>query len=220
MKLRIYFCVYFLVFLSAFAQGLARASEYSSKAQVIVATKPKTSAEKAILNTVEKTYKFSGRDYVCIWGAKKLKGDFVKKFSPYFSEQIIENYFREHKACDLVASARYGFLPLDNPDNWSDKQYELVRIETVEVLADTALVEVRFWTNVEKNKKLVDQPHGGTIVYLSRISEKWKIANFEGTDWLGADGFHSLIEDYPSVATPDWKNMDYRKSLIHPEPFK
>lgn len=200
--------------------NVSAAADYPSKARSITVAKAKTPDEKAVLYTVEKVYKFSAREYICVWGAKKLPGDFVKKFSPYFSNEIVENFFRDHKACGVVGAARYGFLPLDDPDNWSDRQYDLVRIGSPEILNDKATVEVRFWTSLDQKINPLDQSHGGTIVYLTRIDKKWKVSNFEGYHWLGANGFDSLIENYPSVANPKWGDMDYRKSLKNPQPFE
>lgn len=196
------------------------AADYPSKAQSIILANGKTPDEKAVLNTVGKVYKFSSREYICVCGAKKLAGNFVNKFSPYFSDEIVEKFFRDHEACEVVGAARYGFVPLDDPNKWSDKQYNLVRIEAPDVFNDKATVEVRFWTSLDKKHNPIDQTHGGTIVYLTRIDNKWKVSNIESTDWLGADGFHSLIDNYPSVANPKWGDMDYRKSLKNPQPFE
>lgn len=219
MKLNFYFIFSCAVFIGL-AANLAAAVDHPSMARKITVAKAKTPDEMAILQTVEKLYKFSSREYICVWGAKKLAGNFVKKFSPYFSDEIIAKFFRGHEACDVVGAARYGFLPLDDPDNWSDRQYDLVRIESPEIFNDKATVEVRFWTYLDKKTNPIDQTHGGTIAYLTRIDNKWKVSNLEGYHWLGANGFYSLIDNYPSVSNPKWGDMDYRKSLKNPQPFE
>lgn len=215
------FCRVFisLLVLLTLTSDLVFASDKSSKARLVNITTPNTSDEKAVLNIVRKIYSFSSRDYICIWEARKIPGDFVQKFKPYFSDDIVRNFFEGYKACEVVGSARYGFLPLDDPDTWNDKQYGLVQIAKPEVVKDKATVEVRFWTSVDKKKNPLDQDHGGTIVYLTRINSQWKVTNLEGTWILGGAGFQSLIDGYPSSANPEWRNMDYRKALKSPQPY-
>lgn len=216
----------YFVFLICFgiASGLAEAGENSSKARIVTVGKATTSDEKVVLDTVQKIYKFSSRDFVCVWDGKNVKGDFVKKFSPYFSDQIINKFFRDNKACEVVGGARYGFevlddtdMPLNHPDYWSDKKYKLVRIETPEITNDKATVGVRFWTYLEPGKDPIDQDHGGTIVYLIRIGGVWKVSNL---DSYYLSGFRSLIDSYPSVANPEWDGTYNRKSLKGPQHFK
>ena len=208
-----------LLVLISFAAHSAFSADHSSQARIVNTTSPSTPDEKAVLNTVQKVYKFSGRDFICVWEAKKIKGDFVAKFEPYFSDEIIENFFKDNRACEVVGSARYGFVPLDDFTMWTDKQYKLVRVEFPEVVKDKATVEVRFWTAVDKNKNPLDQDHGGTIVSLIRTDKQWKISNMESTWILGGEGFRSLVDGHPSVTSAEWKNMDYKNSLKHPRPF-
>jgi hypothetical protein len=217
MSFRTLFTSFLILFL--LAEYPAFSSDRSSKARIVNTVSPSTSDEKAVLNTVQKIYKFSGRDFICVWEAKRTKGDFVAKFRPYFSDEIVEAFFKDNKACEVVGAARYGFVPLDDPSTWTDQQYKLVRIESAEVVGDKATVEVRFWSVLEKGKNPLDQDHGGTIISLIRTEKQWKVSNLESTWMLGGEGFHSLIDGHPSAVDGDWKNMDYKNSLKRPRPF-
>lgn len=203
----------FLLELPAFAV------DDSSQARIVKSTVPSTLDEKAALTTVEKIYKFSSRDFICVWDAKKVKGDFAAKFRRYFSDEIIEAFFKENKACEVVGAARYGFVPLDDPAMWTDHQYKLVRIEAPEVVGDKATVEVRFWTALDKERNPLNQDHGGTILSLRKTGNQWKVSNLESTWILGGEGFHSLLDGFPSAAHEEWKDMDYKDSLKRPRPF-
>lgn len=205
--------------LISFLDSPAFADDGLSKARIVAIATPVTLDVKAILSTVEKVYRFSGRDYICVWEAKKIKRDLVSKFRRYFSEEIIEKFFTNNKACEVVGAARYGFVPLDDPTMWNDQQYKLVRIESAEVDGDKATVEVRFWTALVKKKDPLDQDRGGTILSLIKVNKQWKVANIESTWTLGGEGFHSLLDEYPRAAHGEWKDMDYKSSLKRPHPF-
>lgn len=197
----------------------AFAVDRSSQARIVKSTTPSTSDEKAVLIAVEEIYKFSSRDFICVWGAKKVKGDFIAKFRRYFSDEIIEAFFKGNRACEVVGAARYGFVPLDDPAMWSDRQYKLVRIEAPEVMGDKATVEVRFWTALDKERNPINQDHGGTILSLRKIDHQWKVSNLESTWILGGEGFHSLLDGFPSATHEEWKDMDYKDSLRRPRSF-
>lgn len=217
MSLRTFFVSIFV--LTVLLDSPAFAGDESSKARIVMSASPGTSDVKAILSTVEKVYKFSSRDYICVWETKKIKRDLVSKFRPYFSDEIIDEFFKGNKACEVVGAARYGFVPLDDPMMWNDQQYKLVRIESAEVDGDKATVEVRFWTTLVKERDMHDQDHGGTILSLIKTNKQWKVANIESTWTLGGEGFQSLLDEFPRAAHANWKDMDYKESLKRPRPF-
>lgn len=68
MNMRSFYFV-FLICLGI-VSGLAEAGENSSRARIITVGKATTPDEKAVLDTVQKVYKFSSRDFVCVWGVK------------------------------------------------------------------------------------------------------------------------------------------------------
>lgn len=179
--------------------------------------KAESADEKAVIDLVRTVYRIPTRQYICYWEAEPLKGDFIKKFSPYFTHQIVDRFFKNHKDCNLVAEARYGGLPSDDPRKWDDHQIVLLRLHKPQINGSKAVMEVRFWSeHPPRGTDPLDHWHGGAIISLVVEGGRWRIANIESVDYLGALQFSSLIRDYPDRYDPPWRDADYRKSLIHP----
>lgn len=175
--------------------------------------------ENPITSVVAEAYKRTTKDYACFWEGERIKGDFVKKFSPILSRSIVKRFFENHEDCLNVAVARYGFEPADDPKQWGDK-YALIKIYKQKTTKDFSIVEVRFWSTLNKKEPPLTQDHGGAIVTLIEEQGTWKISNIESVSSLRAEGFRALMEDQPIFSDPEWRNKDYSKSLINPEPYK
>lgn len=172
-----------------------------------------------ITSVVVEAYKKTTKDYVCFWEGERVKGDFVKTFSSIFSRPIVKRFFDNHEDCLNVAVARYGFEPADDPKQWGDK-YALIRIYKQKVRKGFSIVEVRFWSALNKKVPPLMQDHGGAIVILIKEQGAWKISNIESVSFLRAGGFKALMEDQPIFSDPEWRNKDYSKSLINSELYK
>lgn len=122
---------------------------------------------------------------------------------------LIDEFVQPGK-CDQLASSRFGFPPLDTKEAISESYtYHLSPLLHAQ---GQAFIEVRF-----RGKHFApENAGGGAIVYLQEQNQRWKIANIESVEELGSNGFQSLLSDYPSVACPEWADMDYSKSLAAP----
>lgn len=120
------------------------------------------------------------------------------------------NEFVQLGKCDQLASSRFGFPPLDTREAISESYaYHLSPLLYTE---GQAFIEVRF----RGKHSAPENTGGGAIVYLEEQKQRWIIANIESVEELGSNGFQSLLSDYPSVACPEWADMDYSKSLAAP----
>ncbi len=165
-----------------------------------------------ILRVVRLAYQTPAQKYLCSGGAQEIRATVRKRFSDVFSEEVLNEYISEIARCEILASARFGFDPLDTPE--AIRQPYAIKFGEPYILQGATLVDVRF------NPITQGQPgdEGGAIVYLKKINGSWKIANIESAGYLGANGFRSLIRGYPTVSSDVWSDMDYTKSLTRPEP--
>ncbi len=128
-----------------------------------------------------------------------------------FSNEVLNEFFSTAGLCYALAGARFGSI-LDTPE--AINQTYSVKFAEPYTLQGATLVEVRF-RPIFKGKPREDE--GGAIVYLKWKNGGWRIANIESVDYLGANGFASLIQGYPTVSSDVWSDMDYSKSLTRPQ---
>ena len=206
-----------ILFLIALLFSAGSEAKGSSQERLFVVVPAISADEQAAQTVVVKAFKIPSRDYMCFRHGKRVKGDFRRRFAPYFSDSILESFFSGDERCALVGAARYGFMPLDDPSAWTDGRFKRVAISRPDIDGDRAIVEVRFWQEWNQDTDPTAQSHGGTVVYLVRERGNWRIDNLEGVELLGSNGFLSLVDDYPSVSEARWKDADYRRSLTKPQ---
>jgi hypothetical protein len=163
-----------------------------------------------IMKTVRKAYETPTQRYLCPNGSPAIRSEVKSRFVYVFSEAILDGFFSKEASCEVLASSRFGFNPLDTPE--AIKQIYSLNFAEPYTLQGATLVEVRF-KPIIKGKP---GGEGGAIVYLNKLSGGWKIANIESAAYLGANGFQSLISDYPTLSSDVWADMDYTKSLTRP----
>lgn len=182
------------------------------KANLAVASVPVVGNDRMeILKVVRVAYETPAQKYLCSGGTPAIRTTVRKRFSDVFSEEILDEYISEIARCEILANARFGFDPLDTPE--AIRQNYAIKFGDPYTLQGATLVEVRF-SPITQGKP---GDEGGAIVYLKKINGRWKIANIESVTYLGANGFQSLILDYPTVSSDVWSDMDYSKSLTRPE---
>ncbi len=163
-----------------------------------------------IMKTVRKAYETPAQRYLCPNGSPAVRSEVKNRFANVFSEAVLDGFFSKAANCEVLASARFGFDPLDTPE--SIRQTYSLKFAEPYILQGATLAEVRFSPMI-KGKPGCE---GGAIVYLKRLNGAWKIANIESVVCLGANGFQSLISDYPTLSSDIWADMDYTKSLTRP----
>lgn len=204
------------ILLSSSLQGCSaqpHASKPAQEATGSTTSQASLSAEKAeILKVVRKIYETPTRKYLCPNTTPSIKNEVHNRFADVFSAEVLEQFILMKTRCEVLASARYGFNPLDTPEA-INQAYSLIYSEPFKVHTAT-IVEVRFRPIIN------DKPgaEGGAIVYLRKNKAGWRISNIESVDMLGANGFQSLIPDYPTVSNDTWADMDYSRSLVAPTP--
>lgn len=167
----------------------------------------------ALLRPVKKAFELPAESYLCPNGKLPAKETLQQRFADVFSEQILEDYFSKRR-CEVVASSRFGFTPLDTPQ--AIKQAYVLAFSEPYPAQKDMIVEVRFHP-VWGTKQGAE---GGAIVYLKKLKAGWRISNIESVEQLGANGFQSLVQGYPSASSDSWADMDYTKSLSFPAPKK
>ncbi len=165
-----------------------------------------------ILKVVHVAYGAPTQKFLCSPGTSAIRATVKKRFSNIFSEEILNEFFSEVAQCGILASARFGFYPLDTPE--AIRQTYSLKFAEPYTLHGATLVEVRF-RPIYKGKP--GEGEGGAIVYLKKQAGGWRIANIESVAYLGANGFQSLILDYPTLSSDAWSDVDYTKSLTRPE---
>lgn len=163
-----------------------------------------------ILKIVRRAYETPAQRYLCSSGSPAIRNEVRSRFANVFSEEILDGFVSKEASCEILASARFGFNPLDTPEAIR-QTYSLTFAEPYTMQGAT-IAEVRF-RPVIKGKP---GGEGGAIVYLKKLKGDWKITNIESVDFLGANGFHSLIQGYPTLSSDVWSDMDYSKSLTRP----
>lgn len=189
-----------------FAQAESAALTNTSAAAPIISDLDRAE----ILKTVRSAYDTPSQRYLCPNGGAVSRSEVKGRFANVFSEAILEGFFSKKASCEVLASSRFGFDPLDTPEAIS-RLYSLKFAEPY-TLQGATLVEVRF-RPIIKGKP---GGEGGAIVYLTKLGGGWRISNIESVAYLGANGFQSLISDYPTVSSDDWADMDYSRSLARP----
>lgn len=184
----------------------------AAKPALAAASAPVSSADRVeILRTVRMAYETPTQKYLCSSETPAVRNKVKSRFTQVFSDEILNEFFSTAALCDVLASARFGSI-LDTPEAIS-QTYSL-KFADPYTLQGATLVEVRF-RPIFKGK--LGEGEGGAIVYLKKQAGGWKIANIESVDYLGANGFRSLIQGYPTVSSDVWSDMDYSKSLTRPE---
>jgi hypothetical protein len=190
-----------------FAQSEKNESVSSNPAALVVIASDADRAE--ILRTVRLAYETPTQKYLCSSENSAVREKVRSRFTEVFTKDILNEYFSSMALCDVLASARFGSI-LDTPE--AVKQTYEVKFAEPYTLQGATVVEVRFRPLFKG--KLGDE--GGAIVYLKKLAGGWRITNIESVDYLGANGFRSLIHGYPTVSSDVWADMDYTKSLTRP----
>ena len=207
---RVVLAVIFLA-LHGLLGGCFAQSEKIDSANTSVAVSVASDAERAeILQTVRKAYETPTHKYLCSSGSPASRSEVRSRFADVFSDEILDGFVSKRARCEVLASARFGSI-LDTPE--AIRQTYSLNFAEPYTLQGATLVEVRFRPLIKG--KPGDE--GGAIVYLKKLNGAWKITNIESVDYLGANGFSSLIQDYPTVSSDVWADMDYTKSLARPE---
>ena len=189
---------------------LAQESRAAQPALAAVSA-PVSSADRVeILRTVRVAYEAPTQKYLCSSEAPAARNKVKSRFAQVFSDEILNEFFSTVGLCYALAGARFDSI-LDTPEAIS--QTYALKLAEPYTLQGATLVEVRFRAITQG--KPGDE--GGAIVYMKKINGNWKIANIESAGYLGANGFRSLIQGYPTVSSDVWFDMDYSKSLTRPE---
>lgn len=192
--------------------GCLAQSEESRAAQPasVASSAPVSSADRfEILRIVRVAYETPTQKYLCSSETPAVRNKVKSRFAKVFSDEILNEFFSTAGLCYALAGARFDSI-LDTPEAIS--QTYALKLAEPYTLQGATLVEVRFRAITQG--KPGDE--GGAIVYLKNTNGNWKIANIESAGYLGANGFRSLIQGYPTVSSDVWSDMDYSKSLTRP----
>lgn len=164
-----------------------------------------------IMKAVRQAYETPAQKYLCRSDKPAIRSGVRGRFIAVFSEEILNEFFSDLAQCEVLASARFGFNPLDTPE--AIKQVYTLKFAQPYTIRGETIAEVRFHPMIDGKPG----GEGGAIVYLKKLKGGWRITNIESVDYLGANGFKSLMQGYPIVSSDVWSDMDYSKSLTRPE---
>ncbi|MGC4061391.1 MAG: hypothetical protein QM749_11335 [Aquabacterium sp.] len=163
-----------------------------------------------ILRAVRAAYETPTQKYLCSSEAPAVQNKVKSKFAQVFSDEILNEFFSTVGLCYALAGAHFDLI-LDTLEAIS--QTYTLKLAEPYTLQGATLVEVRFRAMTQG--KPGDEGEGNRLPE----KDKWKLENrkYRSAGYLGANGFRSLIQGYPTVSSDVWADMDYTKSLTRPK---